>query len=145
MTGRIGPAIVAAGLAIAWVHADAAGTIPVRMRIIKGSRQGPASFDARLEDLRAQLGHLAYQQWQQVDEQSQKLAFNQPLKIPLPGGDTLVLTLIESFRDTVTFEVIVPGERTHSRLTISKDQRIVHQLTPEKGGSAYFVSIRPWP
>lgn len=142
---RIVPAIVAAGLATAWLHAEAAGTIPVRIRTIKGSRQGPASFDGRLEDLRAQLGHLAYQQWEQVDEHSSQLAFNQPLKIPLPGGDTLVLTLLESFRDTVSFEVIVPGERTHSRLTISKDKRIVHQVIPEKGGTAYFVSIRPWP
>jgi hypothetical protein len=39
----------------------------------------------------------------------------------------------------------VPARKTSSKLTISKDQRIVHQVTDEKGGEAYFASIRPWP
>jgi hypothetical protein len=30
-------------------------------------------------------------------------------------------------------------------MTISKDERLVHQVTGEKDGVAYFVSVRPWP
>ena len=39
----------------------------------------------------------------------------------------------------------MPPDKTHSRLTISKDQRIVHQVVDEKSGEAYFATVRPWP
>jgi hypothetical protein len=32
-----------------------------------------------------------------------------------------------------------------SRLTIEKGKRIVHQVTSEKGGVAYFVTLHAWP
>jgi hypothetical protein len=57
----------------------------------------------------------------------------------------LELTLVDAHKDTVTFQVRVPARLTNSRLTISKDQRIVHQVTDEKAGEAYFATIRPWP
>ena len=44
----------------------------------------------------------------------------------------------------MTFQIRV-GARAHSKLTISKDQRIVHQVTDEKDGAAYFATVRPWP
>jgi hypothetical protein len=46
---------------------------------------------------------------------------------------------------TVTFEVGITERNTQSRLTIEKGQRIVHQVTGEKDGAAYFVSVQPWP
>jgi hypothetical protein len=122
----------------------AAATIPVRVRILKGSRQGPASVDPRLADLQGQLGRLAYVRWEQVGEHQAALDFGKPAAFALPDGATLELTLVESRKDTVTFEVKVAG-RARSRLTISKEQRIVHQVADEKNGEAYFATVRPWP
>jgi hypothetical protein len=120
-------------------------TVPVRVRIIKGSREGPPSMDPRLKDLQAQLGRLAYQRWEEEGEHSRVVAFKKPVDFPLPDGSVLTLTLEDARKDTVTFQVAVPARRTRSRLTISKDQRIVHQVTDEKDGAAYFASVRPWP
>lgn len=125
--------------------AAAEPTIPVRVRIIRGSRQGPAEMDPKLQDLAGQLGRLAYQKWTEAAEHQRALPFKKSESFPLPDGSALVLTLEEARKDTVTFQVSVPARKTSSRLTISKDQRIVHQVTDEKGGEAFFASIRPWP
>ena len=137
-------ALLAAAL-LAAVPAEAAPTVPVRARIIKGSRQGPPAIDPRLNDLRPQLSHVAYVRWDQVGEHVLDMAFGKAVELPLPDGSKLEVTLLESRKDTVTFEVRVPKRKTQSRLTISKDKRIVHQVTGELGGEAYFVTIRPWP
>ena len=137
-------ALAAALLAAAPSLASPA-TIPVRVRILKGSRQGPPGVDPRLADLRGQLGRLAYVRWEQVGEHDKQMEFGKPVTLPLPDGASLELTLVESRKDTVTFDVRVAARRTHSRLTISKDQRIVHQVADEKNGEAYFASVRPWP
>ncbi len=122
-----------------------AATIPVHVRIIKGSRLGPAAVDPRLADLRGQLGRLAYVKWAQVGEHHTDMGLGKSVSLLLPDGATLELTLVDAHKDTVTFQVRVPTRRTNSRLTISKDQRIVHQVTDEKNGEAYFATIRPWP
>ncbi len=146
MTGQaFRAAVLATGLVAALPSTATAAGIPVRVRILKGSRQGPPAVDPRLGDLRAQLGHLAYARWDQVGESQSDMDSGKPWKLELPDGSKLELTLIESRKDTVTFQVSVPAHRTNSRLTISKDKRIVHQVTIEKGGEAYFVSVRPWP
>ncbi|GEJ57607.1 hypothetical protein [Anaeromyxobacter diazotrophicus] len=132
-----------AALAPAAVHA--APTIPVRVRILKGSRQGPPAVDPRLADLHGQLGKLAYQRWDQVGEQQAAMELDKPLTLPLPDGSTLELTIVDARKDTVTFDVKVAARKTHSRLTISKDQRIVHQVAGEKDGAALFATVRPWP
>jgi hypothetical protein len=137
-------ALSAALLAVAPSRA-AAATIPVRIRIIKGSRQGPPAMDPKLGDLRGQLGKLAYVRWDQVGEHNKQMEFGKPVTLPLPDGASLELTLVDSRKDTVTFDVRVAARRTHSRLTISKDQRIVHQVADEKNGEAYFATVRPWP
>jgi hypothetical protein len=80
-----------------------------------------------------------------VGEEIRQVPFRQPVAFALPDGGVLQLTLLDSRRDTVTFEMRVPGSRTRSRLTISKDQRIVHQVTDEKDGVALFATVRPWP
>jgi hypothetical protein len=120
-------------------------TIPVRVRILKGSRQGPPAIDPKLADLRGQLGRLAYVRWDEVGEHTRQMEFGKPITLPLPDGASLELTLVDSRKETVTFDVRVAARRTHSRLTISKDQRIVHQVADEKNGEAYFASVRPWP
>jgi hypothetical protein len=127
------------------VAASADPAVPVRVRIIQGSRQGPAQLDPKLQDLSGQLGRLAYQRWTEVGEHRREMTFKKAEQFPLPDGSVLTLTLEESRKDTVTFQVSVPARKTSSKLTISKDQRIVHQVTDEKGGEAYFASIRPWP
>ena len=127
------------------VPTPAAATVPVRVRVIKGSRQGPASMDPRLADLKGQLGRLAYQRWEEVGQQHFEMDWNKPVSMPIPDGSALELTLVSGQRDTVTFQVRVPQKRTNSRLTISKEQRIVHQVADEKDGEAYFATIRPWP
>jgi hypothetical protein len=137
-------AMLSAALLVA-LPAAATPAIPVRTRIIKGSRQGSAAFDPRLEDLKSQLGHLAYVRWEQVGEHRFDMDFGKAVELPLPSGDKLVIVILESRKDSVTVEVRVPAQKTQSRLTIAKDKRIVHQVTPERGGDAYFVTIRPWP
>ncbi|HEX7624798.1 MAG TPA: hypothetical protein VF400_14575 [Anaeromyxobacteraceae bacterium] len=137
--------LLAAGVLAALPSPALAATIPVHIRIIKGSRQGPAAVDPRLADLRGQLGRLAYQRWDQVGEQRAEMDFNKPVSIALPDGATLELVLVDARRDSVTFEVKVPARKTHSRLTIGKDQRIVHQVTGETNGEAFFATVRPWP
>jgi hypothetical protein len=132
-------------LSVAPATGMAADTVPVRVRVIKGSRQGPAQIDPKLADLNRQLAKLSYVSWQQVGEQQADMAFGKPLTLSLPDGSTLELTLADARKDTVTFDVKVPARKTHSRLTISKDQRIVHQVTDEKNGDAYFATVRPWP
>jgi hypothetical protein len=147
-SGRRDVVLAAAALALAaapLAGRSAEATVPVRVRIIKGSRQGPPSLDPRLRDLQGQLGRLAYQRWEQVGEHSRDVAFKKAVDIPLPDGSALALTLEDARKDTVTFQVKVPARKTRSRLTISKDQRIVHQVTDERDGAAYFVSVRPWP
>ena len=147
MTGecRLAASTLAVALLVAAPALAEAGTVPVRVRIINGSRQGPAAVDPRLADLRGQLGRLAYLKWDQVGEHHADMGLGNSLSLPLPDGATLELTLVDAHKDTVTFQVRVPARRTHSRLTISKDQRIVHQVTDEKDGEAYFATIRPWP
>ncbi len=136
---------LAAALCAAAPSLAFAASIPVRVRIIKGSRQGPPAMDPKLVDLHRQLGKLAYQRWDEVGEHSKDMEFGKPVTFPLPDGATLELTLVDSRKETVTFVVRVPARRTHSRLTISKDQRIVHQVADEKNGEAYFATVRPWP
>jgi hypothetical protein len=145
MTSRLSKAAVVSAAILSALPAEAAPGIPVRVRVLRGSRQGPPSLDPRLQDLQAQLGYTAYVRWEQVGEHRAEMDFNKPFEVPLPSGDRMQIAILESRKDTVTFEVRVPAQKTQSRLTISKDKRIVHQVTPEKGGEAYFVTIRPWP
>jgi hypothetical protein len=125
--------------------APARAEVPVRVRILKGSRQGPAKLDPRLEDLRRQLSPLAYVRWEQVQETTFDLAAGKPVFVELPGGDQVGVTLQERRGDTVTIEVALAARNTQSRLTVQKGQRIVHQVTSEKSGSAFFLTVTAWP
>jgi hypothetical protein len=126
----------------ALVHA--VGDVPVRVRILKGSRQAPADLDPRLEDVKKQLGKLSYTRWEQVADHRLTMADKKTQFVDLPDGEHVALTLQEVRGDTVTFEVAL-ARNTTSRLTITKGQRIVHQVTREKGGVAYFVTVHAWP
>lgn len=137
-------ATVAAAMLLAGA-APARADVPVRVRVVKGSRQGPAKIDPRLEDLRRQLSPLAYVRWEQVQERTFDLARGKTAFVELPGGDLVGVTLQERRGDTVTIEVALAARNTQSRLTIEKGQRIVHQVTAEKGGSAFFVTVTAWP
>jgi hypothetical protein len=137
--------LAAAALLATPAEAAADPGIPVRIRVLKGSRQGPPAVAPELRDLGAQLSATAYVRWDQAGEVNASMDFKKPVNVGLPDGQRVVVTLLESRKDTATFEVQVPASRTQSRLTIAKDKRIVHQVTPERGGEAYFVSIRPWP
>lgn len=119
--------------------------VPVRVRVIKGSRQGPPAVDPKLHDLKRQLSALAYVRWEQVDERQYDLDRGKPAFVDLPGGDTVGVTLQERRGHTVTIEVSLASRNTQSRLTVEKGQRIVHQVTGEKGGSAFFLTVMAWP
>jgi hypothetical protein len=138
-------AVLAAGLSATFPAVPADAGIPARIRILKGARQGPPEVAPALKDLGQQLSHTAYVRWEQSGELQVTMEFKRPVAVALPDGMQVVVTLVESRRDTATYEVHVPSMRTHSRFTISKDKRIVHQVTPERGGEAYFLTIRPWP
>lgn len=140
----LGPGMLVALLATA-APVAAEAEVPVRVRVLKGSRQGPASLDPRLEDLKRQLSPLAYVRWEQVEERRLDLAAGKPQFVELPGGDQVGVTLQERRGDTVTIEVALAARNTQSRLTVEKGQRIVHQVTAEKGGSAFFLTVTAWP
>jgi hypothetical protein len=136
-------AVTLLALAAAAPAAADAG-IAVRIRLLKGSRQGPPAMAPGLEDLQPQLSHTAYQRWEQVGESRSTMEPRRPVSMSLPGGVQVVVTLVEVRKDVATFEIQVPSSRTQSRLTVPKDKRIVQQVTAEKGGEAYFVTVRPW-
>jgi hypothetical protein len=140
---------IAIALGVAHVAAfaplPARAEVPVRVRIIKGSRAGPAKVDPRLDDLKRQLSPLAYVSWEQVVEKRFDMTQGQPQFVELPGGDQVGLTIQERRGDTVTFEVALVSRNTQSRLTVEKGQRILHQVTGEKNGSAFFLTVMAWP
>ena len=139
---------IAALLAVAVLAAApavASAQVPVRVRVIKGSRQGPPSVDPRLENQKRQLSALAYVKWELVDEKSLELKQGKPQFVTIPGGEDVAVTLQEQRPNAVTIEVAVAARNTQSRLTVEKGQRIIHQVTAEKGGAAYFITVLAWP
>jgi hypothetical protein len=134
-----------AALAVLLHAAPARAEVPVHVRVIKGSRQGPARVDPRLDNLKRQLSPLAYVRWEQADEKRITLAPGKTEFVTLPDGDNVGLTLQDQRGGTVTFEVALSSRNTQSRLTVEKGQRIVHQVTGEKGGSAFFLTVAAWP
>jgi hypothetical protein len=138
-------ALLAAGIVAVAVPASARAEVPVAVRIIKGSRQGPAKVDPKLDDLKRQLSPLAYVRWEQVLEREIDLSRGKTEFVELPDGDSVGVTLTDRRGDTVTLEVALTSRNTQSRLTVEKGQRIVHQVTTEKGGQAFFVTLRAWP
>lgn len=142
---RTSMAIALGAALLAALPAPAQAEVPVRVRVIRGSRQGPPRLDPRLEDLRRQLSPLAYVRWEQVEERSFDLVQGKPAFVDLPGNDTVGVTLQERHGATVTIEVSLASLNTQSRLTIEKGQRIVHQVTGEHRGSALFLTVTAWP
>jgi hypothetical protein len=138
-------AALAAVALLGAVPAVATAQVPVRVRVIKGSRQGPASVDPRLENQKRQLSALAYVKWDLVDEKSLELTQGKPQFVSIPGGDDVAVTLQEQRPNAVTIEVAVASRNTQSRLTVEKGQRIIHQVTAEKGGTAFFLTVLAWP
>jgi len=136
---------LAAATALLLLPALALADVPVRVRVIRGSRQGPPQVDVKLEDLRKQLGKLAYVKWEQVSEARFDMVDQKTRFMELPDGNHMGLTVQEVRGQTVTVEVALAQQNTMSRLTIEKGQRIVHQVTREKGGVAYFVTVHAWP
>ena len=65
--------------------------------------------------------------------------------VELPGGDSVGVTLQEHRGNTLTLEVAITQRNTQSRVTVEKGQRIVHGVSPEKGGEAVFIVLTGWP
>jgi len=116
--------------------------VPVRIRVLQGFRQGAPGVPPGLEDLRAQLSSTAYVRWEQAGEIQASMLPRKPVPVSLPGGGSVSVTLIEARQGAATFEVSAPGSRTQSRVTVPPGKRIVQQVTPEQGGSAWFVTIK---
>ena len=125
--------------------ARASADVPVHVRVIQGSRKGPAHVDPKLDNMKRQLSSLAYLRWEQRSEQVVQLAQGKTEFVILPGGEHVGLTLQEQRGQTVTVEVALASRNTQSRLTVEKGQRIVHQVTGERSGSAYFLTVLAWP
>jgi hypothetical protein len=138
-------ALLAAAAVLAAIPSAAEAQVPVRIRVIHGARSGPAKMDPRLNDQKRQLSALAYQKWEQVDEKTLDLQQGKPQFVTIPGGDDVAVTLQERRGNAVTIEVAVAARNTQSRLTVEKGQRIIHQVSPEKGGSAFFLTVLAWP
>ena len=123
----------------------AAADTPVHLRIIKGSRKGPAKIDPELESLRRQLSPLAYVRWEQQSEESTTLVKGKTDFVRLPDGDQVALTVMEEAPTKVTFEVVLVSGKSKAKLTVEKGQRLVHQVTTEKDGAALFLTVIAWP
>jgi hypothetical protein len=137
---------VALGLASLGAFPQAAlADVPVHLRVIKGSKKGPAKLDPSMEPLKRQLSALAYVRWEQVSDDSKILVKGKAESVKLPDGEEVTLTIAEEGIDKVTFEVTVVSRKTQSKLTVEKGQRIVHQVTGEKNGSAFFLTVIAWP
>jgi len=119
--------------------------VPVRVRVIKGSRQGPPSLPPAMAPLKQQLSKLAYQRWEQLSERDYSMTVKKTEFVQLPNGDHVALTVQDANGRNVTIEVALAQRNTQSRLTIEKGQRIVHQVSGEKGGVAYFVTVHVAP
>jgi hypothetical protein len=139
--------ILAIATAVLFTAAPAAARadVPVHVRVIKGSRQGPKQVDPRLDALRRQLSALAYVNWQETQERRVTLVKGRTEFVQLPDGDMAGITLQEQRGNSATIEVALASRNTQSRLTIEKGQRIVHQVTGERDGAAFFLTIAVWP
>lgn len=124
---------------------SAQAPVPVRVRVIKGSRQGPPLLPPSMAPLKQQLSKLAYQRWEQLSERAFEMTVQKTEYTDLPDGQHVALTVQEDSGKTVTIEVALAQRNTMSRLTIEKGQRIVHQVSGEKGGVAYFVTVHVSP
>jgi hypothetical protein len=145
MIRRSFAALLVAAAVAALLPAAAQAQVPVRVRVIQGSRSGPARIDPRLNDQKRQLSPLAYVRWEQVDEKALQLEQGKPQFVTIPNGEDVAVTLQERRGNAVTIEVAVASRNTQSRLTVEKGQRIIHQVTAEKGGSAFFLTVLAWP
>jgi len=132
-----------AALLLASTGVEAADSpLRVRIRVLQGSRQGTPGVPPGLEDLRGQLSSTAYVRWEQAGEVQASMLPRKPVSVALPGGESVTVTLVESRSGASTFEVSAPASRTQSRVTVAPGKRIVQQVTVERGGSAWFVTIR---
>jgi hypothetical protein len=135
--------VAVAVLLLAPAAAKAADSpLPVRIRVLQGSRQGTPGVPPGLEDLRGQLSATAYVRWEQAGEVQTSMLPKKPVPVALPGGESVTVTLVESRSGAATFEVSAPASRTQSRVTVAPGKRIVQQVTAERGGSAWFVTIK---
>jgi hypothetical protein len=144
---RLAAAALALLLPVLSLAADAVAPAPVsvRVRVIKGSRQGPPSLPPSMAPLKQQLSKLAYQRWEQLSERDFAMTVKKTEYTDLPDGQHVALTVQEDSGKTVTIEVALAQRNTQSRLTIEKGQRIVHQVSGEKNGVAYFVTVHVSP
>lgn len=147
MTRRIGfalaLALASALLAAAPDHALA--DVPVHVRIIKGSKKGPPKMDESLEVLKKQLSQLAYVRWEQASDEKRTMHKGDVGSFKIPGGDEVTLALVDEQPDSVTFEVSVIARKAQNKVTVKRGQRLVHQVSSEKDGSAFFLTAIVWP
>jgi hypothetical protein len=124
---------------------SAQADVPVHLRIIKGSKKGPAKMDPALEPLKRQLSSLAYVRWELASDDERTMSKGKLESVKLPDGDEVTINVTDEAPDKVTFEVTLVARKTQSRLTVEKGQRIVHQVSGEKNGSAFFLTVIAWP
>jgi hypothetical protein len=119
--------------------------VPVHLRVLKGSKKGPARLDASLEPLKHQLSSLAYVRWEQTSEDTRTLEKGKLETVKIPDGDEVTLSITEEGTDRVIFEMTVASRKTQVTFERGKGQRIVHQVSGEKNGSAFFLTVIAWP
>jgi hypothetical protein len=147
-TARLRTLLTAAAFAAAALlpHAAVAQeTVPVRVRVAKATRAGPAQLDPRLEDVKKQVHQLAWQKWELVSDQAVRLTQGQSTFVDLPDGSHAALSVVEVHGNIVTVEVAMAQKNTQTRVTVERGQRIVHQVAKEKAGVALFIVVTPWP
>jgi len=145
MTRRIGFAIALASAFIAAAPAVADAEVPVHVRIIKGSKKGPAKMDESLAVLKKQLSQLAYVRWEATSDEKRTMHKGDVGSFKIPGGDEVTLALVDEQPDSVTFEVTVVARKAQNKVTVKRGQRLVHQVSSEKDGSAFFLTAIVWP
>lgn len=136
--------VVAAALAAAVLPVAAEADVPVHVRLVKATRGGAPHVDPKLDPLRRQLGEVNYQRWEQVEEKRLTLVKGKTEFVTLPGGAPVGLTVQDETPTSVTVEVAVASHNAVSQAKLERGQRILHQVTAVKDGTAFFVSVA-WP
>lgn len=133
--------VVTAALAAALLPAAARADVPVHVRLVKATKAGAPYVDPKLEPLRRQLGEVNYARWEQVEEKTLTLVKGKTAFVSLPDGSPVGLTVQDEKPTSVTVEVAVAKHNAASQAKLERGQRILHQVTSVKDGTAFFVSV----
>lgn len=86
--------------------AFAGETVELRIETVLATNASPY-FDARLEDIRRQLGAFRYKSYRLVQEERRKVGWGTQADFSLPGGRTLQVVPKQLVEERIALEVMI--------------------------------------